>query len=116
MAYEKNTWASGDVVTSAKLNNIENGIASGGVLQVNITENDQVYSTDKTWQEMKDATFVIGRSAYTLGATENVDLFLLMHLDFEEGEGYLAVFIDKNKEPWGFWAENATDCPSFDAS
>lgn len=28
MAYEKTTWQSGDVVTSAKLNNIENGIAS----------------------------------------------------------------------------------------
>lgn len=27
MAYDKNTWKSGDVVTSAKLNNIENGIA-----------------------------------------------------------------------------------------
>ena len=26
MAYEKNTWASGDVVTSAKLNHMENGI------------------------------------------------------------------------------------------
>lgn len=28
MAYVKNTWKSGDVVTSAKLNNIENGIAN----------------------------------------------------------------------------------------
>lgn len=28
MAYSKNTWQSGDVVTSAKLNNIENGIAN----------------------------------------------------------------------------------------
>lgn len=28
MAYNKNTWKSGDVVTSAKLNNIENGIAN----------------------------------------------------------------------------------------
>lgn len=28
MAYEKTTWQSGDVVTSEKLNNIENGIAS----------------------------------------------------------------------------------------
>ena len=33
MAYEKTTWATGDVVTAEKLNNIENGIAvadSGG--------------------------------------------------------------------------------------
>lgn len=35
MAYEKNTWASGDVVTSAKLNHMEDGIAdSGGIVTV----------------------------------------------------------------------------------
>jgi len=34
MAYEPTTWKSGDVVTSAKLNKIEQGIASGGVLVV----------------------------------------------------------------------------------
>ena len=32
MAYEKTTWKSGDVVTSAKLNNIENGIANSNPL------------------------------------------------------------------------------------
>ena len=28
MAYTKNNWARGDVITSAKLNNIETGIAT----------------------------------------------------------------------------------------
>lgn len=37
MAYDKNTWKSGDVVTSAKLNNIENGIANmNGTITMNI--------------------------------------------------------------------------------
>lgn len=54
MAYTKNTWASGDVVTSAKLNNIENGIASGGVLVVNAIydEEEDVTTLDKTWAEI----------------------------------------------------------------
>ena len=30
MSYQKNNWQSGDVVTSAKLNRIEDGIAAGG--------------------------------------------------------------------------------------
>lgn len=30
MSYTPNTWATGDTITAAKLNNIENGIANGG--------------------------------------------------------------------------------------
>ena len=37
MAYEKNTWATGDVVTSAKLNHMEDGIAdSGGIATLKV--------------------------------------------------------------------------------
>lgn len=43
MSYSKNTWANGDVITAAKMNNIENGIAaaeeSGGGYDL-IIEND----------------------------------------------------------------------------
>lgn len=56
MAYQKNTWASGDVVTSAKLNNIENGIAGGGVLVVGMDENGTL---DHTWQQIHDAVFSV---------------------------------------------------------
>lgn len=56
MAYEKNTWASGDVVTSAKLNNIENGIASGGVLLCTVDGNGAL---NHTWQEIYDAPFAV---------------------------------------------------------
>lgn len=30
MSYTKNTWANGDIITAAKLNNMENGIADAG--------------------------------------------------------------------------------------
>ena len=39
MAYEKQTWANGDLITAEKLNHMEDGIAQGGggVLTVNVT-------------------------------------------------------------------------------
>ena len=51
MAYNKQTWANGDVVTATKLNHIEDGIAAGGALVVN----DVNGTLDKTWQEIHDA-------------------------------------------------------------
>ena len=52
MAYTKNTWKTGDIVTSEKLNHIEDGIANaGGVMVINVTSG----TLDKTWQEIYDA-------------------------------------------------------------
>ena len=59
MSYSKQTWQTGDVVTSAKLNHMEDGIAAaggGGVLVVNVSvtevDIDTVYTCDKTAGEM----------------------------------------------------------------
>lgn len=57
MAYTKQTWTSGETVTAAKLNHMEDGIANGesggsGVLVVHVDNN---YTMDKTWQEITDA-------------------------------------------------------------
>ena len=50
--YEKQTWATGDVITEEKLNHMEDGISNaGGVMVVN--END--VTLDKTWKEIYDA-------------------------------------------------------------
>lgn len=60
MAYEPTVWKSGDVVTSAKLNKIEQGIANA-ILKVNITIDEQtgVATLDKTWQEILDANYAV---------------------------------------------------------
>ena len=55
MAYEKNNWQSGDVVTSAKLNHMEDGIASGGVMVIRGTVEGSNTTLNKTWQEIYDA-------------------------------------------------------------
>ena len=46
MSYTKNTWANGDVITAAKLNNMEDGIASAGggydaVIVLGVDEEEQ---------------------------------------------------------------------------
>lgn len=53
MSYEKQTWQTGDVVTSAKLNHMEDGIAGGGALVLHY--DSDVNGVDKTWQEIYDA-------------------------------------------------------------
>ena len=60
MSYTPNSWKSGDVVTSAKLNNIEQGIANAGgigVMYVEFTDPDDTgeFTANKTWQEICDA-------------------------------------------------------------
>ena len=51
MAYEPTNWKTGDVVTSAKLNKLENAVANSGILAVHVSDN----VLDKTWQELLDA-------------------------------------------------------------
>lgn len=68
MAYEKQNWQTGDVVTSAKLNHMEDGIAAGGALVVNVANVDEVLTCDKTAGEIYAACpavfFVSGTTEY----------------------------------------------------
>ena len=61
MSYSKNTWQSGDVVTSAKLNNIEGGIesASSAVIVVEYTDEDDTITLGMTWQEIHGKVLVV---------------------------------------------------------
>ena len=56
MSYDPTNWKTGDVVTSAKLNKLEQGVAGAcGVLIVTDTDG----TLDKTWQEIYDAQFAV---------------------------------------------------------
>ena len=59
MSYTPNTWKSGDVVTSAKLNKMENGIVNS-VLVVTMDENNTL---DHTYAEIEAANFVVYKYA-----------------------------------------------------
>ena len=57
MSYEPTVWKDGDLVTSAKLNKLEQGVANGGgVLVVHADDNGKL---DRTWQEIYDADFAV---------------------------------------------------------
>lgn len=61
MSYNKTTWATGDIVTAEKLNNIENGIVNNNIYMVSVISNvdesteDETLTLNKTWQEIFDA-------------------------------------------------------------
>lgn len=55
MSYEPTNWKSGDTVTSAKLNKMEQGIANAGGGGGAFIVNDVEGTLDKTWQEIFDA-------------------------------------------------------------
>lgn len=64
MAYVKTTWQTGDVITAAKLNNMEDGIedASSHFITVDLSnenwsEADQVYSIDLGIENLSDNVF-----------------------------------------------------------
>lgn len=58
MSYEPTNWKSGDTVTSAKLNKMEQGIANaGGVLFVGIDM--QTMTLDKTYAEIASAGYAV---------------------------------------------------------
>ena len=63
MAYEPTTWKSGDVVTSAKLNKLESGVAEagsgGGILFVGAEIEGDTATLDKTYKEITDAGFAV---------------------------------------------------------
>ena len=58
MSYVATNWATGDVITAEKLNNIENGIVNNSIYMVNVTNIDysnNTFTCDKTWNEIKTA-------------------------------------------------------------
>lgn len=60
MAYEKQEWKTGDVITEGKLNHMEDGIANGGgMFPIGFTDikmdPPRAMTLNKTWNEIKNA-------------------------------------------------------------
>lgn len=79
MSYTPNTWKSGDVVTSAKLNNIEQGIANTALL-VTTDENTGACNTKASvmYNAMANGQLVIIK-------IEGLGAFTVMAADVREG-------------------------------
>lgn len=57
MSYTPTEWKSGDIVTSEKLNKLEQGVASGGILVA--TVDGTTMTLDKTWKQLYDAPLAV---------------------------------------------------------
>lgn len=55
MSYEPTNWKTGDVVTSAKLNKLEEGVAAGDGMVATITIDTENISVSKTYDELVSA-------------------------------------------------------------
>lgn len=78
MAYDPTVWKSGDTITSAKLNKLENGLAEasgggtgGGVLVVGL--DIQTMTLDKTWNEIHDG-LLVGVVTVVVISEENMEV------------------------------------------
>ncbi len=116
MAYTKNTWNTGDIVSSQKLNHMEDGIAdAGGIMVINNTDN----TLDKTWQEVYDAisqgSLVMLQDRDTTSPEEYGILTYFVTQVFLEDNEYsvkLASVYGENIVTMGFTANNADDYPT----
>ncbi len=97
MSYTPTNWKTGDVVTSAKLNKLEQGVADagggssgGGVLVVNITFDGNTETMDKTWQEIHDAADEGLPITFKFANSDGI--FYLALSSIEEDSGYYGVY------------------------
>ena len=109
MSYEKQTWQTGDTVTSAKLNHMEDGIASaggGGVLVATDTDG----ALNKTWQEMYDSAVPI----FVLKAIEANNVrwwFPVVQAAYDPEGGYWVGVLDDTSTVNYYVCQAATDYP-----
>ena len=78
MSYTPNTWTTGDTITAAKLNNIEQGIANAGGVLICTSSYDgdlDKYVLDKTAQEIYEA-FTGGTPVYIKAQYGTIDDYI----------------------------------------
>ena len=90
MSYEKQNWKNGDVITEAKLNHMEDGIATGGgVLVVHGAIDGNTMTLDHTWQEIYDADAGAAIMRYEDSGFKN---FCMLESVGEESGDYICDF------------------------
>lgn len=116
MSYTPTNWVSGDIITSAKLNKLENGVAAAGGLVVNITADETDPDTlvmdvkaGDLYAALEAGRYVSYRSyeegfGYTNGSANG---YL-----YDETNGY-QFSISMNLSGFEFVAQTADDYPSY---
>lgn len=90
MSYTPTTWNSGDVVTSAKLNNIETGISNATPLI--IAFNEDTGTCDHTWQEIHDALAAGQMVLWPSSEDNNVSLYIIGAAEYSHNEYSITMY------------------------
>ena len=114
MAYTPTEWENGDIITAAKLNKAEQGIADASsiVTFIGETVESDVFTLEKTWKELKDMQdagrlLVVNHSA---GEGYPAETSIINPVYYQEGLGYVAVVGFNN-----YVAATQDDYPQYNA-
>ena len=121
MSYEKNIWKTGDVITSTKLNRMEDGIANaGGILVIggltvgmNQTSYQFIGTADKTWQEIDNA-LAAGVRCVVVGSGMGGHIQLIVSGTRCDNENYIFYISDGQNDPIFFTTTSADGYPTTD--
>lgn len=120
MAYTPTTWNTGDTITAAAMNKIENGIANAGGGGVLIVEYDGS-ELDKTWNELKasmDAGVIPMIVDYFDDSPEYIYRYCMLQSLSYNGSLYIALFscTDSGNDTYslGFVSSSATGTLVYD--
>lgn len=110
MSYTPTTWAAGDTVTAAKLNKLEQGVASGGGVLVVHASDAEFPVLDKTWTEIKNAW---DGGSIVITVTADNDIAYLAAVPAQHGEDFLVLFkIPGSADMNGYVASSANGYPA----
>ena len=113
MEYEPTNWKSGDIITSAKLNKLENGVAGAGgsVLVVHDVEG----TLDATWKQIVDASHANGVAFEKTDASGYTGVYLLAQYgqDAESGH-YILTFGNQTGGATYYYSETENGYPVND--
>lgn len=125
MSYEKQTWATGDVITAEKLNNMENGIENAGIVKWLKVELDTMIIADEEVEILKicdlddspisynDILSMLNTLKYWICLRINIDSLPFfsncwLHIgDMQDHGGYFSVSFHSSNEVYVFGADDA---------
>lgn len=113
MSYEPTEWKKGDVVTSQKLNKLEQGIAgAGGVLVLSGTPSEGKFTLNKTAGEIIEASKV----GLVMFGTHSEQLGMIWYFSSYEYQGeFVLEFVLLSSNPvqrMDFYADTLDDYPA----
>lgn len=121
MSYEPTEWKAGDIVTSSKLNKIENALSGGSKIYIVDTETEEgknlsTIKLTKTFEEIRTMLqygVVVIRMLHE--TTDNMTMFhfLVRQITIDpEGDPPFVIVVDNDSIP-EFTADNLNDYPSI---